>query len=32
MLTIYKTMIDVIRGMQPVVRRIEECDRDLGRQ
>jgi four helix bundle protein len=32
MLTIYKTMIDVIRAMQPVVRRIEECDRDLGRQ
>jgi four helix bundle protein len=32
MLTIYETMLGVIRQMQPVVQRIEGCDRDLGRQ
>jgi four helix bundle protein len=32
MLTIYETMLGVIRQMQPVVQRIEGCDRDLARQ
>jgi four helix bundle protein len=32
MLAIYNTMLDVIRRMQPVIVRIEGCDRDLGRQ
>jgi hypothetical protein len=32
MLRIYETMIDVMRGLRPVIARIEGSDRDLARQ
>jgi four helix bundle protein len=32
MLRIYETMIDVMRGLRPVIGRIEGSDRDLARQ
>jgi four helix bundle protein len=32
MLRIYDTMIEVLRGLGPVVGAIERCDRDLARQ
>ena len=32
MLRIYTTVIDVLRGLRPVVTQIEEHDRDLARQ
>jgi hypothetical protein len=32
MLRIYETMIEVMRGLRPVVTQIEEHDRDLARQ
>jgi four helix bundle protein len=32
MLRIYTTMLDVLRGLRPVIEAIEKRDRDLGRQ
>jgi four helix bundle protein len=32
MLRIYTTVIDVLRGLRPVIAQIEVCDRDLARQ
>jgi four helix bundle protein len=32
MLAIYATMIDVVRGLRPVIEGIERSDRDLARQ
>jgi four helix bundle protein len=32
MLRIYTTMLDVLRGLRPVIEEIEKRDRDLGRQ